>query len=106
MPQPALTVFLVVAAIVIVAVCVAVIVIALRAHRRRKLAETLEKRRDDEVQYAFVVNPSKPQATARRLHIQEFCKAKGLNRVRFYDTQLDKDGRDCALEALEDGADV
>ena len=83
MPQPALTVFLVVAAIVIVAVCVAVIVIALRAHRRRKLAETLEKRRDDEVQYAFVVNPSKPQATARRLHIQEFCKAKGLNRVRF-----------------------
>ena len=106
MPQPALTVFLVVAAIVIVAVCVAVIVIALRAHRRRKLAETLEKRRDDEVQYAFVVNPSKPQATARRLHIQEFCKAKGLNRVRFYDTQLDKDGRACALEALEDGADV
>lgn len=106
MPQPAFTVFLVVAAIVIVAVCVAVIVIALRAHRRRKLAETLEKRRDDEVQYAFVVNPSKPQATARRLHIQEFCKAKGLNRVRFYDTQLDKDGRDCALEALEDGADV
>ena len=106
MPQPALTVFLVVAAIVIVAVCVAIIVIALRAHRRRKLAETLEKRRDDEVQYAFVVNPSKPQATARRLHIQEFCKAKGLNRVRFYDTQLDKDGRDCALEALEDGADV
>ena len=106
MPQPALTVFLVVAAIVIVAVLIAVIVIALRAQRRRRLAQTLEKRRDDEVQYAFVVNPSKPQATSHKLHIQEFCRAKGLNRIRFYDTQLDKDGRVCALEALEDGADV
>ncbi len=106
MPQPALTVFLIIAAIAIVAVLIAVIVIALRAQRRRKLAQTLEKRRDDEVQYAFIVNPSKPQAEARRLHIQRFCEAKGLNRIRFYDTQLDKDGRLCALEALEDGADV
>lgn len=106
MPQPALTVFLIIAAIAIVVVLIAVIVIALRAQRRRKLAQTLEKRRDDEVQYAFIVNPSKPQAEARRLHIQRFCEAKGLNRIRFYDTQLDKDGRVCALEALEDGADV
>ena len=106
MPQPALTVFLIIAAIAIVAALIAVTVIALRAQRRRKLAQTLEKRRDDEVQYAFIVNPSKPQAEARRLHIQRFCEAKGLNRIRFYDTQLDKDGRVCALEALEDGADV
>lgn len=106
MPQPVLTVFLIIAAIAIVVVLIAVIVIALRAQRRRKLAQTLEKRRDDEVQYAFIVNPSKPQAEARRLHIQRFCEAKGLNRIRFYDTQLDKDGRVCALEALEDGADV
>lgn len=106
MPQPALTVFLIIAAIAIVVVLIAVIVIALRAQRRRKLAQTLEKRRDDEVQYAFIVNPSKPQAEARRLHIRRFCEAKGLNRIRFYDTQLDKDGRVCALEALEDGADV
>ena len=105
MPQPALTVFLIIAAIAIVVVLIAVIVIALRAQRRRKLAQTLEKRRDDEVQYAFIVNPSKPQAEARRLHIQRFCEAKGLNRIRFYDTQLDKDGRVCALEALEAGAD-
>ena len=103
MPQPVLTVFLIIAAIAIVVVLIAVIVIALRAQRRRKLAQTLEKRRDDEVQYAFIVNPSKPQAEARRLHIQRFCEAKGLNRIRFYDTQLDKDGRVCALEALEDG---
>ncbi|MFR5982809.1 MAG: diacylglycerol kinase, partial [Bifidobacterium longum] len=65
MPQPALTVFLIIAAIAIVVVLIAVIVIALRAQRRRKLAQTLEKRRDDEVQYAFIVNPSKPQAEAR-----------------------------------------
>ena len=70
MPQPALTVFLIIAAIAIVVVLIAVIVIALRAQRRRKLAQTLEKRRNDEVQYAFIVNPSKPQAEARRLHIQ------------------------------------
>ena len=57
MPQPALTVFLIIAAIAIVVVLIAVIVIALRAQRRRKLAQTLEKRRDDEVQYAFIVNP-------------------------------------------------
>ena len=44
MPQPALTVFLIIAAIAIVAVLIAVIVIALRAQRRRKLAQTLEKR--------------------------------------------------------------
>ena len=55
MPQPALTVFLIIAAIAIVVVLIAVIVIALRAQRRRKLAQTLEKRRDDEVQYAFIV---------------------------------------------------
>ena len=47
MPQPALTVFLIIAAIAIVVVLIAVIVIALRAQRRRKLAQTLEKRRDD-----------------------------------------------------------
>ena len=88
MPQPALTVFLIIAAIAIVVVLIAVIVIALRAQRRRKLAQTLEKRRDDEVQYAFIVNPSKPQAEARRLHIQRFCEAKGLNRIRFYDTDV------------------
>ena len=106
MPQPALTVFLIIAAIAIVVVLIAVIVIALRAQRRRKLAQTRETRRDDEVKYAFIVYPCKPQAEARRLHIQRFCEAKGLNRIRFYDTQLDKDGRVCALEALEDGADV
>ena len=65
MPQPALTVFLIIAAIAIVVVLIAVIVIALRAQRRRKLAQTLEKRRDDEVQYAFIVNPSTTPSLTR-----------------------------------------
>ena len=76
MPQPALTVFLIIAAIAIVVVLIAVIVIALRAQRRRKLAQTLEKRRDDEVQYAFIVNPSKPQAEAAG------CISRGSARPR------------------------
>ncbi|PLS24886.1 NAD(+)/NADH kinase [Bifidobacterium imperatoris] len=106
MPQSTLTVLIIIAAVLLLAVFIAAIVLGIRAERRRRLAETLEKRRDDEVQYAFIINPSKPQAATQRLHIQEFCRSKGLNRIRFYDTQLDKDGRACALEALEDGADV
>ncbi|MBT1163407.1 diacylglycerol/lipid kinase family protein [Bifidobacterium felsineum] len=102
MPQSTLTVLIIIAAVLLIAA----ITLGIRTARRRRLAATLEKRRDDEVQYAFIINPSKPQAATQRLHIQEFCRAKGLNRIRFYDTQLDKDGRACALEALEDGADV
>ncbi|TPF91997.1 diacylglycerol kinase family protein [Bifidobacterium sp. UTBIF-78] len=105
MSQPVLTALIVVV-VVLVIVAIVAAVLAARAHRRRKLAESLDKRRDDEVQYAFIINPSKPQAEAERLHIQEFCAAKGLDRIRFYDTQLDKDGRACAKEALADGADV
>ena len=105
MSQPVVTA-LIVAVVILVIVAIVAVALVLRARRRRKLAKSLEERRDDEVQYAFVINPSKPQAATQRLHIQEFCRAKGLNRIRFYDTQLDKDGRACAKEALADGADV
>jgi len=77
MPQPALTVFLIIAAIAIVVVLIAVIVIALRAQRRRKLAQTLEKRRDDEVQYAFIVNPSKPQGRSPQAAYPEVLRGQG-----------------------------
>ncbi|NMM95126.1 diacylglycerol/lipid kinase family protein [Bifidobacterium oedipodis] len=103
MPHPALIVVLVVVAIVVVAAAIA---LAGRLHRRRRLAAALNKRKDDEVHYAFIVNPSKPQAAAQRLHIEEFCRTKGLTNIHFYETQLDKDGRACALEALDAGADV
>ena len=79
---------------------------AVRAYKHRKLAEQLDKRDDDQVHYAFVINPSKPQAEQRKQHIQEFCEAKHLTQVEYIGTQLDKDGRACALEALEHGADV
>lgn len=95
--------------IVIIAACIIVLVAALltvRAARRRRMAAALDKRDDDQVHYAFVVNPSKPQAAQRRERIEQFCRAKGLTEVEFIETQLDKDGRVCALEALDHGADV
>ncbi|OZG63145.1 DeoR family transcriptional regulator [Bifidobacterium lemurum] len=95
--------------LVVIAVCIVVAaigVVGVRLHRRRVLAASLDKRRDDEVHYAFIINPSKPQAEARRAHIERFCQAKGLTQVQFIETQLDKDGRACALEALDNGADV
>ncbi|KFI97993.1 diacylglycerol/lipid kinase family protein [Bifidobacterium stellenboschense] len=99
-------------AAVIIAVVIGVVAVivaaalAMRAYRRRRLAEKLVKRDDDQVHYAFIINPSKPQADARRARIERFCEEKGLTEVEFIDTQLDKDGRACALEALAHGADV
>ncbi|MCH9276994.1 NAD(+)/NADH kinase [Bifidobacterium amazonense] len=93
----------VVAGIVIIA---AAAYFAVRASHRRRLAEQLDRRNDDQVHYAFIVNPSKPQAAERKKHIKQFCKAKGLTEIEFIETKLDKDGRACAKEALAHGADV
>ena len=89
-----------------VLVLLIVIMIALRLRRRLKRVRKLNERDDDQVRYAFIINPSKPQAEQHREHIREFCRAKGLTSIEFIDTQLDKDGRACALEALDHGADV
>ena len=80
--------------------------LAMRAYRRARLARRLVNRDDDQVRYAFIVNPSKPQAAEREAQIRRFCADKGLTQIEFIETQLDKDGRACALEALEHGADV
>jgi len=98
-------VIILIVVLAVAAVCTAVF-FAVRAYKHRKLAEQLDKRDDDQVHYAFVINPSKPQAEQRKQHIQEFCEAKHLTQVEYIGTQLDKDGRACALEALEHGADV
>lgn len=103
MPHSVLIVIIIAALIVLVAIATAVIG---RLYRRHRLAETIDKRKDDEVHYAFIVNPSKPQADAIRRQIEAFCQLKGLTRIEFIETQLDKDGRACALEALDKGADV
>lgn len=91
--------------IAVVAVCAAAF-FGYRAYKHRTLAEKLDKRDDDQVHYAFIVNPSKPQAEQRKRHIKEFCEAKHLTQIEFIETQLDKDGRACAFEALDHGADV
>lgn len=91
--------------IAVVAVCAAAF-FGYRAYKHRTLAEKLDKRDDDQVHYAFIVNPSKPQAEQRKQHTKEFCEAKHLTQIEFIETQLDKDGRACAFEALDHGADV
>ena len=98
-------VIILIVVLAVAAVCAAAF-FAVRAYKHRKLAEQLDKRDDDQVHYAVVINPSKPQAEQRKQHIQEFCEAKHLTQVEYIETQLDKDGRACALEALEHGADV
>lgn len=102
MPEP---VVITIAAIAFVLVLIIAAVLAVRLYRRR-LVERLDARDDDQVHYAFIVNPSKPQAAERKRHIKRFCAAKGLTEVEFIETRLDKDGRACALEALRNGADV
>ena len=91
--------------IAVVAACAAAF-FGYRAYKHRTLAEKLDKRDDDQVHYAFIVNPSKPQAEQHKQHIKEFCEAKHLTQIEFIETQLDKDGRACAFEALDHGADV
>lgn len=66
----------------------------------------LEQRRNDQVHYAFIMNPSKPNAETTRKTITEFCTSHDIAEYFFIDTQLDKDGRVCAQEALARGADV
>ena len=97
-------VIILIVVLAVAAVCAAVF-FAVRAYKHRKLAEQLDKRDDDQVHYAFVINPSKPQAEQRKQHIQEFCEAKHLTQVEYIGTQLDKDGRACAREGSEHGAD-
>lgn len=91
--------------IALIALIIAIIAaIRITMHRRR--VQRLEQRRDDQVHYAFIINPSKPTAATTRARIEEYCARKGLTEVMFIDTQLDKDGRVCTMEALERGADV
>lgn len=106
MPQALAVTLIVFASLTAAALLIAAAVLGVRAVRRRRLAEALHRRNEDQVRYAFIVNPSKPQAAQQRLHIEEFCHAKGLDDLIFIDTQLDKDGRACALEALDKGAQV
>ncbi|WEV65426.1 diacylglycerol kinase family protein [Bifidobacterium sp. ESL0764] len=94
--------------IAVVAVCVLAVAAALarRAWWRWRRVQRLNQRDDDQVRYAFIINPSKPQAARARLHIEEFCKDHDIAEIEFIETTLQRDGRVCALEALEHGANV
>lgn len=58
------------------------------------------------MEYAFVVNPSKPGAQQIIDQILQFCKDQGIPRPLILKTRLDKDGTVCTREALERGAQV
>lgn len=97
---------LIVTVIAMVIAIVLAIVLVVRSRKRRALVDVLGKRDNDSVRYAFVINPSKPQASEHRRFIASYCANHGLNDIEFIETQLDKDGRVCAQEALDHGADV
>lgn len=103
MPTPAVVFLCTLAGLAIVFASVALL---MRAYKQREFARKLEARDDDQVSYAFIINPSKPQAAETRKHIQAYCKAKHIREVRFIETRLDRDGKACALMALEQGAQV
>lgn len=96
-------------AIMVITVVLVIVVLAIsgtKLARKRHYAELMNTRNDDQVKYAFIINPSKPQAEQVRAHIERFCEEHGLDQIEFIETQVDKDGRACALEALEHGAEV
>lgn len=72
----------------------------------QKLLESIDQRENDAVEYAFVVNPSKPGAKDIEHHIVEFCKENGIPNPMIIETHLDKDGKACAQEAIRRGANV
>ena len=102
MPQPLIVTLCAIAAALLLAVGALMLC---RIRRRQRLNATVESRDEDaeRVNYAFVINPSKPHAEELRAHIDAFCEAKGIPHF-FIDTQLDKDGNACAREAVARGA--
>lgn len=89
-----------------VIVVISLIAVLIRVLRRLRRYHALNQRDDDDVRYAFIINPSKPQAEQNRKAIEEFCSQRGLTHIEFIETTLDKGGDACAQQALDDGADV
>ncbi|KFI68375.1 diacylglycerol/lipid kinase family protein [Bifidobacterium magnum] len=96
----------IIVAVLCVVLLAAAIVGAWRLNLRRRRKRLLGNRHGDPVCYTFVINPSKPSAEQVRAHITEFCHTHHIENFSFIDTQLDKDGRACAFEALRNGANV
>jgi diacylglycerol kinase (ATP) len=94
--------------IAIITACILTVAAMLmwRGWSRWRRVQLLNKRDDDQVKYAFIINPSKPQAARAQIHIEEFCKSHNIDDIEFIETTLERDGLACAQEALKHGADV
>lgn len=95
-----------------VAVCIAVVLFIIsvvwinHSHQHKRFVSQITQRRADPVDYAFIINPSKPHAEEIRQHIKNFCSAHSILNPLFIDTLLTKDGYACAKEAIATGAHV
>jgi diacylglycerol kinase (ATP) len=78
----------------------------LSRQHRSQVTRAINDRPQDPVEYAFVVNPSKPGAQEVIAQILQFCKDQGIPRPLIIKTRLDKDGTVCTKEALAKGAQV
>lgn len=93
-------------AIIAAIIIVIFIIKAIRSGQKQQEIAVAGTRESDNVTYAFIINPSKPEAADARIFIENYCAAHSINNILFIETQLDKDGRACAEEALAAGADV
>ena len=93
-------------AIVVVAVIGIVVFFAVQAYRKHRLATAIVQKDKAPVHYAFILNPSKPGAEEVKQQILDFFESHHLAEPMIVETQLDKDGRDCAREAMARGADA
>ena len=84
----------------------AAVVLITRRHGKRTRTTVSKLAAHPHTHYAFIINPSKPQAAELRRRIAEFCSQRGLNDVEYLETQLDRDGAACAHSAIDHGADV
>lgn len=103
MPTSAIVVLSVSLLVIIV---LAGIVLLLRRQKRQQRSLHVSRRDQDHVKYAFIINPSKPRAGELKEHIIAYCKNKGIDDIQFIETTLEKDGSECAEEALAQGAGV
>ncbi|MFT8592984.1 MAG: diacylglycerol kinase family protein [Bifidobacterium sp.] len=103
MPTSAIIVLSSIGALIVI---LAVSIFSIRMYRRHSFLHRLFKRGNDIVHYAFIINPSKPNAKSLKARIRQYCAQNGLKEITFINTELDKDGRECAIQALEGGADV
>lgn len=97
---------IVIAAVVVFLLALLAVKFGMDLYKKRQLSDQIEQRPEDSVHYAFIVNPSKPNAEKTVSQIHEFFEQRDMEDPLIIETQLDKDGNACAHEALEKGADV